>query len=46
VLRSEFEAEEEEIRKKMAEVETQEQTAATRKSRMAHARRADEEADR
>jgi circadian clock protein KaiC len=46
VLRSEFEAEEEEIRKRMAEVKAQEQTAAIQKSRMAHARKVDEETGR
>jgi circadian clock protein KaiC len=46
VLRSEFEAEEEEIRKRMAEVEARERAAAEQKSRMAQARKADEGAGR
>jgi circadian clock protein KaiC len=43
VLRSEFEAEEEEIRKRMAEVGASEQAALDQRDRMAHARKADEE---
>ena len=46
VLRSEFEAEEEEIRKRMAEMEAREQAATEQKSRMAHVRKADEETGR
>ncbi len=46
VLRSEFEAEEEEVRKRMAEIEARDQAAAEQRNRMAHARKADEEAGR
>ncbi|MGD0231450.1 MAG: circadian clock protein KaiC [Syntrophorhabdales bacterium] len=46
VLRSEFEAEEEEIKKRMAEVEAQKQASAEQRARIAHARKADEGADR
>lgn len=46
VLRSEFEAEEEEIKKRMAEVGATEQAATEQKIRMAHARKTDEEAVR
>jgi len=43
VLRSEFEAEEEDIRERMADVEAREQAIADQKNRMAQARKVDEE---
>ncbi|MGA2107388.1 MAG: circadian clock protein KaiC [Syntrophorhabdales bacterium] len=46
VLRAEFEAEEEEITKRMAELEAQKQAASEQRTRVAHARKADEEASR
>ena len=46
VLRAEFEAEEEETRKLMADVEARERAAAEQRTRVAHARKADEEAGR
>jgi len=46
VLRSEFEVEEEEIRKRMADLEAREQAAAEQENRMAQARKVDEETGR
>ncbi|MGD0230354.1 MAG: circadian clock protein KaiC [Syntrophorhabdales bacterium] len=46
VLRSEFEAEEEEIRRRVAEVEARDKGAVDQRARIAHARRADEGAGR
>jgi circadian clock protein KaiC len=43
VLRSEFETEEEEIRKRMAEVEARDKAATDLRSRIAHSRKADED---
>jgi circadian clock protein KaiC len=46
VLRSEFETEEEEIRKRMAEVEARDKAATDLRSRIAHSRKADEDKGR
>ena len=46
VLRSEFEAEEEEIRKRIAQVEARDKAARDQRSRIARARKADEETGR
>jgi circadian clock protein KaiC len=45
VLHSEFEAEEEEMRKRMSEMEAREKATTEQKNRIAHLRKADEEAD-
>jgi circadian clock protein KaiC len=46
VLRSEFEAEEEEIRKRIAQVEARDKAARDQRSLIAHARKADEDTGR